>query len=76
MEDCNSKQTLHLHEAGYDSLLILARDNNQSRLYTIEALLIRDLKAYLTDSVELKLWYCLLWSRSLCSPTCYLACCM
>ena len=71
MEDCNSKQTLHLHEAGYDSLLILARDNNQSRLYTIEALLIRDLKAYLTDSVELKLW-----SRSLCSPTCYLACCM
>ena len=49
------------HQAGFDMPTVLARDNNQSRLYIKEALVIRDLKAYLTlngntGSTELKLW--------------------
>ena len=49
------------HMVGFDSPQILARDTSQSRLYTKEALLIRNLKAHLTlngntGSTELKLW--------------------
>ena len=49
------------HLADFEMPQILARDNCQSRLYTKEALLIRDLQAYLTlnqntGSTELKLW--------------------
>ena len=49
------------HMAGFDSPEVLARDNNKFRLYIKEAILIRDLKAYITlngnsGSTELKLW--------------------
>ena len=48
------------HTVDYDHPEILARDNEKSRLYTKEALLIRDLRAYTTlngntGSTELKL---------------------
>ena len=49
------------HTVDYENPQILARDTNKSRLYTKEALLIKELRAYTTlngntGSVELKLW--------------------
>ena len=49
------------HTVDYENPQILARDNDRSRLYTKESLLIKDLRAYMTlngntGSTELKLW--------------------